>query len=45
MNMSARTTLTISQSMELAWAHYKAGGREDARMISLRVLQMAPQAG
>jgi len=41
MNTPARPTLTINQSMELAWAHYKAGAREDARMISLRVLQVA----
>jgi len=43
MNTPARPTLTINQSMELAWAHYKAGAREDARMISLRVLQVAPK--
>jgi len=41
MNTPARPTLTVNQSMELAWAHYKAGAREDARMISLRVLQVA----
>ena len=41
MNETARPTLSINQSMELAWAHYKAGAREDARLISLRVLQVA----
>jgi len=41
MNTPSRPTLTIQQSMELAWAHYKAGAREDARMISVRVLQVA----
>jgi Tfp pilus assembly protein PilF len=41
MNTPARPTLTVNQSMELAWAHYRAGAREDARMISVRVLQVA----
>jgi Tfp pilus assembly protein PilF len=28
--------------MQLAWRHYRAGTREDARLISIRVLQVEP---
>ena len=29
--------------MEMAWRHHRAGTREDARMISLRVLKVEPR--
>ena len=35
-----RPTLSIGESMVMAWRHYHAGNHEDARMISLRVLQL-----
>lgn len=38
-----RPTLSVQQSMNLAWRHYWAGSREDAGMISLRVLQIQPR--
>lgn len=37
-----KPTLTVRQSIEMAWRHYQAGTREDARMISLRVLDIEP---
>ena len=36
-------TLTVAQSMSLAWHHHENGRREDAVMISLRVLQIQPK--
>lgn len=33
--------MTVNESMQMAWRHYQAGSRENARMISLRVLQVA----
>lgn len=36
-------TLTIRQSMALAWQHHQAGSRDQAGMICLRVLQVEPQ--
>lgn len=39
---SDKPTLTVFQSMQMAWRHYVAGTREDAGMISLRVLQIEP---
>jgi Tfp pilus assembly protein PilF len=41
--MNDKPTLSVAQSMEMAWRHYQAGTHEDARMISLRVLQVAPK--
>jgi Tfp pilus assembly protein PilF len=41
--MNDKPTLSVAQSMEMAWRHYQAGTLEDARMISLRVLQVAPK--
>jgi Tfp pilus assembly protein PilF len=41
--MNDKPTLSGAQSMELAWSHYQAGTHEDARMISPRVLQVAPK--
>jgi Tfp pilus assembly protein PilF len=41
--MNDKPTLSVAQSMEMAWRHYLAGTHEDARMISLRVLQVAPK--
>jgi tetratricopeptide (TPR) repeat protein len=38
--ISDKPTFTIPQSMQLAWRHYHAGTRENAAMISLRVLQI-----
>lgn len=35
-----RPTLSIQQSMQMAWRHYHAGTREDAMMISRRVLEI-----
>jgi Tfp pilus assembly protein PilF len=40
---NGKPTLTVAQSMEMAWRHYQAGTLEDARMISVRVLQVAPK--
>jgi Tfp pilus assembly protein PilF len=36
-----KPTLTVNESMQLAWQHYQQGSRENARLISLRVLQVA----
>jgi len=36
-----KPTLTVNESMKLAWQHYQQGSRENARLISLRVLQVA----
>ena len=43
MTVAERPKLTIPQSMELAWRHYRAGAREDAHMICARVLRVAPK--
>jgi Flp pilus assembly protein TadD len=36
-------TLSVAQSMQVAWQHYHAGTREDAMMICVRVLNGQPQ--
>ena len=41
--MTATPTLSVTQSMAMAWRHYHAGTLHDARMISLRVLRLAPK--
>jgi Tfp pilus assembly protein PilF len=41
--MNEKPTLSVAQSMQIAWRHYHAGTREDAKMISLRVLQVEPK--
>jgi tetratricopeptide (TPR) repeat protein len=38
-----RPILSAAQSMEIAWRHYRVGTREDAMMISLRVLKVEPR--
>jgi tetratricopeptide (TPR) repeat protein len=35
-------TLSIGESMVLAWRHYHAGNRQDAALISARVLKIEP---
>ena len=40
--MTTKPTLSVAQSMVMAWRHYEAGTREDAAMISLRVLDLEP---
>jgi Flp pilus assembly protein TadD len=40
---SEKPTLSVSQSMAMAWRHYRMGTREDAVMISLRVLDIEPK--
>lgn len=37
-----KPTLSIPQSMQMAWRHYQRGTREDAVMITLRVLEIEP---
>ncbi len=41
--MNDKPTLSVAQSMEILWRHYQAGPHEDARMISLRELHVAPK--
>ena len=41
--MNDNPTLSVAQSMKMAWRHYEAVTIEDARMISLRVLQVGPK--
>jgi protein O-GlcNAc transferase len=38
-----KPTLSVAQSMAMAWRHYQAGTHEDAKMISIRVLEVDPQ--
>jgi hypothetical protein len=38
-----KPTLSVEQSMLMAWRHFHAGTREDAALIGLRVLQIEPK--
>jgi tetratricopeptide (TPR) repeat protein len=40
---SNKPTLSIQQSMALAWQHYAQGSFQDAGMISVRVLEVEPK--
>jgi tetratricopeptide (TPR) repeat protein len=43
MTVTERPKLSVPQSMELAWRHYRAGTREEAHSICVRVLRVAPK--
>src|ERR1700690_10996 len=43
MTVTERPKLSVPQSMELAWRQYRAGTREDAHAICVRVLRVAPK--
>jgi tetratricopeptide (TPR) repeat protein len=35
--------LTVAQTMVMAWQHFRSGARDNARIISLRVLRIQPK--
>jgi len=43
MTLTERPTLSVPQSMGLAWGRYRAGAREDAEALCVRVLRVAPK--
>ncbi|MGA2778096.1 MAG: tetratricopeptide repeat protein [Steroidobacteraceae bacterium] len=43
MTVTERPTLSIPQSMELAWRHHRAGSSDNAQAIAMRVLRVAPK--